>query len=108
PIVALRGPAITRFDATLGRAWTISPVDTLKFKVTIAYDGTHYEGWQAQKIGMGVQQKVEEALAHLFPSAPGVHGSSRTDAGVHALGMVAHLEVPRAQFRMPIRKLALA
>ncbi len=82
--------------------------EVIKFKLTIAYDGTHYEGWQVQKIGTGVQQKVEEALARLFPSQPGVHGSSRTDTGVHALGLVAHFEVPRDEFRMPVRKLALA
>ncbi len=79
-----------------------------KFKLTIAYDGTGYEGWQVQRLGTGVQEKVEEALAKLFPSRPRVHGSSRTDAGVHALGLVAHFEVPRAQFKMPVRKLALA
>jgi len=83
-------------------------VDTFKFKLTIAYDGTSYEGWQVQKIGTGVQEKVEAALAKLFPSQPRVHSSSRTDTGVHALGMVAHFEVPRMEFKMPIRKLALA
>jgi tRNA pseudouridine38-40 synthase len=80
----------------------------LKFKLTIAYDGTGYEGWQVQKIGTGVQEKVEGALAKLFPSHPRVHSSSRTDTGVHALGMVAHFEVPAAECRMTARKLALA
>ena len=80
----------------------------LKFRLTIAYDGTAYAGWQVQKIGLGVQQKVEEALARLFPSQPRVHGSSRTDTGVHALGLVAHVEIPRCEFRMTVRKLALA
>lgn len=80
----------------------------IKFKLTIAYDGTAYEGWQVQKIGMGVQEKVETALAKLFPDAPRVHSSSRTDTGVHALGMVAHFEVPSAGFRMTPRKLLLA
>lgn len=83
-------------------------MDSLKFKLTIAYDGTAYEGWQVQKIGTGVQEKVESALAKLFPAAPRVHSSSRTDTGVHALGMVAHFEVPRAGFRMTPRKLLLA
>lgn len=79
-----------------------------KYKLTIAYDGTAYEGWQVQKIGTGVQQKIEEALAKLFPSAPRVHSSSRTDTGVHALGMVAHFEVSRNESSMSARKLALA
>src|SRR5438552_7621264 len=83
-------------------------MDLVKFKLTIAYDGTRYEGWQVQKIGTGVQEKVEEALAKLFPSHPRLHSSSRTDTGVHALGMVAHFEVPRAEAKMPAQKLALA
>jgi len=83
-------------------------VDALKFKLTIAYDGTAYQGWQVQKTGTGVQEKVEAALAKLFPSKPRLHSSSRTDTGVHALGMAAHFEVPRAEFRIPARKLALA
>ncbi|HVY71195.1 MAG TPA: tRNA pseudouridine(38-40) synthase TruA [Verrucomicrobiae bacterium] len=83
-------------------------MDTLKFKLTIAYDGAGYEGWQLQKIGTGVQQRVEEALARFFPSAPRVHSSSRTDTGVHALGMVAHFEVSKAECRMTARKLSLA
>lgn len=81
---------------------------SLKFKLTIAYDGTSYQGWQTQKIGIGVQQKIEEALAKLFPSKPLLHSSSRTDTGVHAIGMIAHFEVPASECKMPPRKLALA
>jgi tRNA pseudouridine38-40 synthase len=80
----------------------------VKFKLTIAYDGTGYEGWQVQKIGTGVQQKIEEALARLFPNRPRVHSSSRTDTGVHALGMVVHFEAPSTHRPMSSRKLALA
>jgi tRNA pseudouridine38-40 synthase len=80
----------------------------VKFKLVIAYDGANYEGWQTQKIGTGVQQIVEGALAKLFPGKPALHGSSRTDTGVHALGMVAHFKVPPGQFRMTLRKLPLA
>jgi tRNA pseudouridine38-40 synthase len=83
-------------------------VGKAKFKLVIAYDGTAYEGWQVQKTGTGVQQIVEAALAKLFPSTPRLHSSSRTDTGVHALGLVAHFEVPRAEARMTPRKLALA
>jgi tRNA pseudouridine38-40 synthase len=88
--------------------WFNSPVDPLKFKLTIAYDGTGYEGWQVQKTGTGVQEKVEAALAKLFSSKPRVLSSSRTDTGVHAIGMVAHAEIPRAEFKMPAARLALA
>src|SRR5205823_1975666 len=80
----------------------------MKFKLIIGYDGTGYEGWQVQKTGTGVQEKVEHALAKLFPTRPRLHSSSRTDTGVHALGMVAHFEVPRAEHKMTARKLALA
>src|ERR1019366_280007 len=74
-------------------------MNLLKFKLVIAYDGSGYEGWQMQKTGTGVQQVIEESLAKLFPSAPRLHSSSRTDTGVHALGMVAHFEVPAAEIR---------
>jgi tRNA pseudouridine38-40 synthase len=83
-------------------------VNPLKFKLTIAFDGTAYQGWQVQKIGVGVQEKIEAALAKLFPSKPRLHGSSRTDTGVHALGLVAHFEVPPAECPMPPAKLLLA
>lgn len=80
----------------------------MKFKLIIAYDGANYEGWQTQKTGTGVQQVIEGALARLFPGRPALHGSSRTDAGVHALGMAAHFEIPAHDFKMPLRKLPLA
>jgi tRNA pseudouridine38-40 synthase len=83
-------------------------VDHQKFKLTLAYDGAAYQGWQTQKTGVGVQQRVEEALARLFPSHPRLHGSSRTDTGVHAFGLVAHFEIPRDESRMTPDKLALA
>jgi len=83
-------------------------LDSCKIKLTIAYEGTHYSGWQIQKFGTGVQEKVEAALARLFPAHPRLHSSSRTDTGVHALGMVAHFEVPLAQAKLSNSKLQLA
>jgi tRNA pseudouridine38-40 synthase len=82
-------------------------VGTLKFKITLAYDGTAYQGWQSQKSGLGVQDRVEQALEKLFSIRPHLESSSRTDAGVHALGMVAHFEIPAEAFRMPTKHLAL-
>lgn len=84
------------------------PCAIQRVRLTIAFDGTAYAGWQTQQTGTGVQQKVEEALARLFPSRPGVQGSSRTDTGVHALGLVAHFDVPAAEARMTPSKLVLA
>ena len=80
----------------------------MKFKLVIAYDGTAYQGWQVQKIGTGVQEKIELAFGKMFPSVKRIHSSSRTDTGVHALGMVAHVEIPRTEFKMPVARLALA
>ena len=80
----------------------------MKFKLTIAYDGANYSGWQIQKVGLGVQQRVEEALAKIFPSVTRIHSSSRTDTGVHALGMVAHVEIPKEEFHMTMHKFLLA
>jgi tRNA pseudouridine38-40 synthase len=81
-------------------------VNPARVKLTIAYDGTEYEGWQVQKIGRGVQQVIEEALAGLFQTPLRVHSSSRTDTGVHARAMIAHVDLPA--LRMPIGKLPLA
>lgn len=81
---------------------------TLKFKLTVAYDGSSYHGWQTQPSGRGVQDQVEWALARLFRSHPPVVASSRTDAGVHARGLVAHFEIPAKEFRMPAGHLPLA
>jgi tRNA pseudouridine38-40 synthase len=84
-------------------------VQTTRIKLTIAYDGTGYQGWQLQNVGTGVQQLVEEALAKLFPGGSHrLHSSSRTDTGVHALGMVAHVDLPLAKSRMTPRKLRIA
>jgi tRNA pseudouridine38-40 synthase len=59
-------------------------------KLTVAYDGTNYVGWQRQANGVSVQQVLEEAFAPLVGGvAPTVAGASRTDAGVHARGQVA-------------------
>jgi tRNA pseudouridine38-40 synthase len=60
------------------------------FKLTIAYDGTNYAGWQLQPNGSTVQEFVEGALAKMAGGAVRVHGSGRTDAGVHAKAQVVN------------------
>ena len=68
-------------------------------RVTVAYDGTNYVGWQRQTTGVSVQQVLEDAFVPLFKGtglAPTLIGASRTDAGVHALGQVASIRVPFA------------
>jgi tRNA pseudouridine38-40 synthase len=59
-------------------------------KLIIEYDGTAYSGWQRQKDMPTIQESVEKALAHMLRRRVVVHGAGRTDAGVHALGQVAH------------------
>jgi tRNA pseudouridine38-40 synthase len=66
---------------------------TRTLKITLAYDGTAYVGWQRQAEGVSIQGLLEEALARLNGAPVVVHGAGRTDAGVHALGQVASAQV---------------
>lgn len=67
------------------------PMRTLK--LTVAYDGTEYVGWQRQGTGVSIQGLLEDALARFEGAPVAVHGAGRTDAGVHALGQVASAQV---------------
>jgi tRNA pseudouridine38-40 synthase len=62
-------------------------------KLTLAYDGTRFVGWQRQADGESIQGLLEEALARFEGAPVTVHGAGRTDAGVHALGQVASASV---------------
>jgi tRNA pseudouridine38-40 synthase len=62
-------------------------------KLTLAYDGTRFVGWQRQAEGASVQALLEDALARFEGAPVTVHGAGRTDAGVHALGQVASARV---------------
>lgn len=84
-----------------------------RFKLTIAYDGSGFHGWQAQtqpadhgrRTLRTVQDTVRDALARALGQPITVVGASRTDTGVHALGQVAHFD---AETRIPRRRLAMA
>jgi tRNA pseudouridine38-40 synthase len=71
------------------------------FKITVAYDGAAYVGWQRQPTGLSIQGLLEDALATLDKQAVTVTGAGRTDAGVHALGQVAAFELHRADMDPP-------
>jgi len=87
----------------------LQTVPTQRYKMTIAYRGTQYHGWQYQEVppnwkgaappaGSGlptVQQSVEHALKIVLNHPVSVHGSSRTDRGVHAKGQIAHFDTDR-------------
>ena len=66
------------------------------FKITIAYDGSEFVGWQRQANGVSIQGLIENALADLDGAPVAVAGAGRTDAGVHALGQVASFSLARA------------
>ena len=66
-----------------------------RFKITLEYDGGGFVGWQRQANGLSVQQALEEAVAAFSGETVTVLGAGRTDAGVHALGQVAHFDLAR-------------
>jgi tRNA pseudouridine38-40 synthase len=63
-----------------------------RWKCVCAYDGTAFSGWQSQAGGTAVQDVIEARLAAIFKQPVRIHGSGRTDAGVHALGQVFHFD----------------
>jgi tRNA pseudouridine38-40 synthase len=67
----------------------------VKIRITIEYDGSNYSGWQLQAGQDSIQARLEAVLERIFMDKIRVHGSGRTDAGVHALGQVAAFDLPR-------------
>jgi len=74
-------------------------------KLTIAYDGTNYSGWQRQNNARTVQGEIEKALKTIMKKEITIHGSGRTDAGVHALEQIASF---KADFTMPVNRIPIA
>ncbi|WP_297630632.1 tRNA pseudouridine(38-40) synthase TruA [uncultured Clostridium sp.] len=75
-------------------------------KLTIEYDGTNYAGWQKQNNAKTIQETIEKALSKILKAEISITGSSRTDSGVHAKGMVANFitdaKIPADKFREAI------
>lgn len=67
-----------------------------RYRLVLEYDGSCFVGWQHQANGLSVQQVVEEAIGRFCGQQLRVTAAGRTDAGVHALGQVAHFDVARA------------
>jgi len=66
-----------------------------RFRLTVEYDGRPFMGWQRQAHGPSVQQAIEEAVQAITHEEVTLHAAGRTDAGVHALAMTAHVDVER-------------
>lgn len=64
-----------------------------RFKLTIEYDGTSYAGWQRQKNAKSVQESIEDAICSFTGTPVSLFVAGRTDAGVHATGQVAHVDI---------------
>jgi tRNA pseudouridine38-40 synthase len=67
-----------------------------RYKLTIEYNGAGFAGWQRQVNGLSVQEALETAITRFCGERVPVRGAGRTDAGVHALGQAAHLDLTRA------------
>jgi tRNA pseudouridine38-40 synthase len=74
------------------------------YKITIEYDGTGYFGWQRQKDHKTIQGELEKTLSIILNQPVKIHGSGRTDAGVHAFGQVAHFSAQSTLSAQDIKK----
>ena len=76
--------------------------NNIRYALLIEYNGNDMVGWQKQNEGISVQSSLEEAAKNIFNQEFEIQGSGRTDAGVHALGQVAHINLPKGH-RLTLR-----
>ena len=69
--------------------------NSIRYALLIEYNGSDLVGWQKQNEGMSVQSSLEKAAKNIFNQDFEIQGSGRTDAGVHALGQIAHINLPK-------------
>ena len=72
-----------------------------RYKLTLEYDGSGFVGWQRQLNGLSLQEVLETAVFRFCGERVTSHVAGRTDAGVHALGQVAHIDLARAPAPAP-------
>jgi tRNA pseudouridine38-40 synthase len=75
--------------------------ETRRLKLIVSYNGRDFAGWQSQKHGNTIQDRLEESFAKICGRKVSVTGAGRTDAGVHALGQCAHADLPVNKLSAP-------
>jgi len=88
---------------------SVTPTDrrSVRLKLIVAYDGAGFDGWQSQVTRNAIQDRLETAFAKVAGVKIRVHGAGRTDAGVHALGQCAHVDLPPGNLEPAIWTAAL-
>ena len=66
-----------------------------RYQIIIEYDGTNFVGWQSQINGKSIQKEIEKTLSKILKEKIKVHGSGRTDSGVHATNQSAHFDIKK-------------
>lgn len=92
-------------EKTMERLSTLPEKEKKRVRLTVAYDGTNYHGWQIQNNGITIESELNRCLTDLLREPVEVIGASRTDSGVHALGNIAVFDTTS---RMPAEKISYA
>lgn len=92
-------------EKTMERLSTLPEKEKKRVRLTVAYDGTNYHGWQIQNNGITIESELNRCLTDLLQEPVEVIGASRTDSGVHALGNIAVFDTTS---RMPAEKISYA